>query len=255
MAKVNPGFAALVARFPGKAAHLGRDNTRPGPLLATLRLCAFSAAVAGLLTFGCGTYATLHLAAPASAVTGSAFTITVSATIGTSPDKVINSPIRFTSSDPAAVLPPPYYFFTANDAGSHTFTNGVTLMTAGSQSITVTVIGAPGLTATANVTVVENSSSSLAKSRIGSVRTGIGDFESLRRIESQNLCEKISSALVDAKCALTIWKTAQFPSLGPVSTRSQPDKCSADRSILSHSYRSTISRRSDAPILRIMRCT
>jgi hypothetical protein len=141
-------FAAFVTKFSSKTTR--RD------VLDALRLWAFGGAVAGLLTFGCGTYATLHLTTPSSAVEGSPFTITVSATIGTSPDKIINSPVRFTSSDSAAVLPPVYYF-NANDTGSHTFTNGVTLMTAGSQSITATVIGASGLTATANVTVAGTS--------------------------------------------------------------------------------------------------
>ncbi len=72
--------------------------------------------------------------------------------VGGSRDTIINSPIHFTSSDSSAILPADYYF-TANDAGSHTFTNGITLMTAGSQSITATVIGASGINGTANVTV------------------------------------------------------------------------------------------------------
>ena len=162
VAKANPGFAALVARFTGKSARFGRANASRGDVWDALRLSAWSAAVAGLLTFGCGTYATLHLAAPSNALTGTPFTITVSAMIGTSPDKVINSPVRFTSSDSAAILPPIYYF-NANDAGSHTFPNGVTLMTAGSQSITATVVGAPGLTATANVTVSATSAAAQFK--------------------------------------------------------------------------------------------
>jgi hypothetical protein len=164
VAKANPGFSALVARFPWRSTGLGGgDIRRRRNVLDPLRLCALSAAVAGLLTFSCcGTYATLHLAAPSSAVEGSPFTITVSATIGTSPDKIINSPVRFSSSDSAAILPPVYYF-NANDAGSHTFTDGVTLMTAGSQSITATVIGASGLTATANVTVSATSAAAQFK--------------------------------------------------------------------------------------------
>ena len=72
--------------------------------------------------------------------------------VGGNRDTIINSAIKFTSSDPAAVLPPIYYF-NANDAGSHTFTNGVTLMSAGSQSITASAVGATGLTGSANVTV------------------------------------------------------------------------------------------------------
>ena len=151
VSKANAGFVPFNKRFSNKSAHRVLGN-----IGAALRLWALSVAVAGLATFGCGTYATLHITAPSSAVAGSAFTVTVTAMVGGSPDKVINSPIRFTSSDRAAVLPPIYYFI-ATDAGSHTFTNGVALMTAGSQSITATVIGAPGLTATANVTVAATS--------------------------------------------------------------------------------------------------
>src|SRR5262249_14666319 len=45
--------------------------------------------------------------------------------------------IHFTSSDSQAVLPA-NYTFTTSDAGVHTFTNGVTLKTAGTRSITAT---------------------------------------------------------------------------------------------------------------------
>src|SRR5438128_7431276 len=46
----------------------------------------------------------------------------------------------FSSSDPQAVLPASYRFTsgTGLDNGIHTFTNGVTLKTAGSQSVTAT---------------------------------------------------------------------------------------------------------------------
>jgi hypothetical protein len=146
------GFACFNAKFSGASARLG----------VRMRLWAWSAAVAGLATFGCGTPAILDINAPSSAVAGSPFTITVTAMVGGSRDTIINSPIHFTSSDSAAVLPLDYYF-TANDAGSHTFTNGVTLMTAGNQSITATVIGAPGLNGTTNVIV--SAATALAQSR------------------------------------------------------------------------------------------
>src|SRR5207253_2563189 len=45
--------------------------------------------------------------------------------------------VKFTSSDGQAVLPANYTFVAA-DNGAHTFTNGVTLKTAGTQSITAT---------------------------------------------------------------------------------------------------------------------
>lgn len=121
-------------------------------LLAPL-LRVLIVAIAGSGMLGCGSPATLHVIAPSSAVAGSAFSITVSATVGTSPDKEINSPVELTSSDGAAVIYPQYYVFTAADAGSHTFANGVTLKTLGSQTITANIVGIPGLTATAHVTV------------------------------------------------------------------------------------------------------
>lgn len=134
-------------RFSGNPAQR-RACTVP----AALRLGALSAALAGLMTFGCGTHATLSVTAPPTALAGSPFTVIVTAMVGESRDTVINSSMLFTSSDRAAILPP-IYLFTSNDGGSHTFTNGVILRTPGSQTITATVIGAPGINGTATVTV------------------------------------------------------------------------------------------------------
>ncbi|OWK40277.1 beta strand repeat-containing protein [Fimbriiglobus ruber] len=46
--------------------------------------------------------------------------------------------VILSSSDPQALINPARYTFTGADAGAHTFTNGVTLRTAGIQSITAT---------------------------------------------------------------------------------------------------------------------
>ncbi len=141
------------------SSKLLRFGARPYGKYSRLRIApgawALTAAVGGLalLMAGCGTPATLHVIAPATAVVGVPFTITVNATIGTSPDTVINSPIQLTSSDSAAIIYPSYYEFSESDAGSHTFVNGVTLKTLGNQTITATVVGAPALTGTAHVTV------------------------------------------------------------------------------------------------------
>jgi adhesin/invasin len=111
--------------------------------------------MAGLVAFGCGSpAANLEISAPTSAIVGSPFTVTVTAMVDGRRDTIFNSPIHFISSDSTAVLPADYAF-TAADAGSHTFINGVTLMTAGIQIITATDIIAPSITATANVTVTE----------------------------------------------------------------------------------------------------
>jgi hypothetical protein len=61
--------------------------------------------------------------------------------------------IHFTSSDPQAVLPA-NYTFTASDNGAHSFSNGVTLKTAGTQSITATDTLTSSITGTqSNITV------------------------------------------------------------------------------------------------------
>jgi hypothetical protein len=80
------------------------------------------------------------VAAPANATTGKPFSITVTAwdaynNIATN----YTGTVSFTSTDGAAVLPAPYTFTTA-DKGVHTFTNGVTLKTAGTQTITATAV-------------------------------------------------------------------------------------------------------------------
>ncbi len=148
MSNANAGFVGFDARFSGKSARVGLGN-----VLAKLRLGVLSVAVAGLVAFGCGSPpATLEISAPSSAIAGSPFTVTVTAMVDGSQDRIFNSPIHFTSTDSTAVLPADYVF-TAADAGSHTFTNGVTLMTAGNQSIKATDTVASSITATATVNV------------------------------------------------------------------------------------------------------
>ncbi len=148
MFEANSGFVDPDSRRAVKSAH--RRGRR---VSVALRVWALSASVAAFASFGCGTpHAIFVITAPSSATAGSPFTITVTTMEGANRDTVINSSIRFSSSDRAALLPPDYYF-KANDLGSHTFTNGVTLRTVGSQTITVIDIGAPGLNGTATVTV------------------------------------------------------------------------------------------------------
>jgi len=128
-------------------------NRRPMLLLfAMTSMCA-------VLLHGCGDpVLVLNLSAPASVVAGSPFAVTVTVTANGSRDTIFNSPVRFTSSDPAATLPIDYAFIAA-DAGSHTFT-GVVLTTAGTQTIKVTDLIAPSIngTATIAVTAADNAS-------------------------------------------------------------------------------------------------
>lgn len=155
MSTANAAFVCTQAKSSGKSTSRGFRS-----VLTELRLLVLSAVMAGFMTSGCGTqHATLYITAPSTAVAGTPFTVTVTAMIANTRDRVINSPILFSSSDSNAVLPP-FYGFTPNDAGSHTFTNGVTLMTPGSQSITATIKDASALTATANVTVTATATQS-----------------------------------------------------------------------------------------------
>jgi len=131
-----------------KSRWLARTNASFGAHLLTL-----TAAIGVVSTLSCATpHAVLNFTAPSAVTAGSPFTVTVTTTINGERDKIINSFISFTSSDPAAVLPPQYRF-TPADAGSHTWTNGFILMTPGNQAISATIYDAPGIGGTTRVTV------------------------------------------------------------------------------------------------------
>src|SRR5207237_10515582 len=95
----------------------------------------------------------LHIDAPAAAAANAPFTVTVAAQ-----DPFGNTAagyrgtIRFTSSDTApGVQLPADYPFTATDAGVHTFTRGVTLITTGSQTLSVADTGSTSLSVDASL--------------------------------------------------------------------------------------------------------
>lgn len=123
-------------------------------VMPVVSLWTVSAAIAAfLLMASCGTPSTiLTVSAPSSATPGAPLTVTVTALANGNIDKIFNMDVHFTSSDGAAILPTDYTF-TATDAGSHTFTNGITLMTPGTQTITATATFAHSITGTASVTV------------------------------------------------------------------------------------------------------
>lgn len=147
MRKVLPGFDAFDSSSSRKTSGF------PDSLTFAVRVCALCLGGMALASSGCGTtHAVLNFTAPRTAIAGSPFTVTVAVTINNHPDTVINSRIHFTSSDPAAVLPQDYYF-TPADAGSHTWTNGFTLVTSGNQVISGEIIDAIGINGSANVTV------------------------------------------------------------------------------------------------------
>lgn len=114
---------------------------------------ALVAVVALTVSSCCGTaHATLNFTAPSTATAGTPFTVTVNVVYQGKPDTVINSRIHFTSSDPGAILPGDY-LFTPADAGSHEWTNGFTLSTAGNQTISGEIIDASGINGSATIAV------------------------------------------------------------------------------------------------------
>ena len=122
------------------------------PLRAARLLRALSVAIVGLASFSCGSsHAILVISAPATVVAGSPFNATVTAMYNGERDTVIDGPIHFTTSDKAAALPT-LYVFTAADAGSHTFT-GLTLVTPGNQTMTVSDYDATPIAGTVNIMV------------------------------------------------------------------------------------------------------
>lgn len=119
------------------------------------RLCV---ALMSCVTVSCGTpHAILQFTAPANVKAGTPFTVTVTVLYEGKVDTIINSPLHFTSSDPAATLPA-NYLFTPSDAGSHTWTNGFVLATAGSQTISgyiflTSTVSESGINGSAKITV------------------------------------------------------------------------------------------------------
>ena len=133
----------------GKFYRLAPKNKR-----CALPPWGFCIALTAWMMAGCGTpHATLQFTAPANVTAGTPFTVTVTVLYQGKIDTVINSPVHFTSSDTASgVSLPGDYSFVAGDNGVHTFSNGVTLQTAGSQTVTAT--DASSITGSASVNVV-----------------------------------------------------------------------------------------------------
>jgi hypothetical protein len=96
------------------------------------------------------------VSAPASATAGTALSVTVTAL-----DQFNNTAtgyrgtVHFTKSDSGAGSSlPADYPFVAGDSGVHTFTNGVTLVTAGNQTITATDTLTSSITGTSNTITI-----------------------------------------------------------------------------------------------------
>lgn len=148
MRNANPLFLLFYSRRPDLMPGL-----EAGRSLTTSRHCVWWIIWMLLAASGCGTkHAILNFTAPATTAAGAPFTVTVEVLYHGERDAAINSRIHFASSDPAAVLPPDYYF-TPADAGSHTWTNGFSLTTTGSQTISGSIADASGINGSATIAV------------------------------------------------------------------------------------------------------
>jgi hypothetical protein len=99
----------------------------------------------------------LLVTAPLAAVSGTPFDVTVTARDSSGNlDPTYQGTVTFSTADPGSgvVLPPDYTFTTGSggDNGIHTFSGGVSLVTVGDQTLTVTdKVG--GITGSATITV------------------------------------------------------------------------------------------------------
>ncbi len=97
----------------------------------------------------------LTVSAPASVTAGSPFSITVSAEDQfNNVSTTYRGTVHFTTTDAGSgVVLPADYTFTSGDNGTHTFTNLVSLVTPGPQTVTVTDTTTSSVTGTAAITV------------------------------------------------------------------------------------------------------
>ncbi|MEY2481541.1 MAG: hypothetical protein QOK24_69, partial [Verrucomicrobiota bacterium] len=145
-----PGAGASGTFSPGNTATTNASGVATAdPFTANGTAGSYNVAAAGANIPGSATFALTNtggpatqflVTAPANATAGTAFSITVTAQDGSgNTDVNYTGTVTFTRSDNAAgSAAPGNYTFVAGDNGVHTFTNGVTFVTAGNQTVTAT---------------------------------------------------------------------------------------------------------------------
>jgi fibronectin type 3 domain-containing protein len=124
------------------------------------------------VTINPGSATHFALVVPGVIGAGTAFNVTVQAldTYGNIASSYTGT-VVFTSSDPQAVLPSPYAFVAA-DQGQHTITNGVTLKTAGNESVTGADTVKTSITGTSPIVVTPGNATQLKFTAPQSVSPG-----------------------------------------------------------------------------------
>ncbi len=154
----NGGPTQTMIPLPGSPAVDAGDNANAPAF--DQRGPGFDRVVGGTIDIGAvevqpGTATSFYLAAPADAVPGVSFDLTVNALddyghVATG----YQGTVTFTTTDPdPGVVLPADYTFTAGDQGVHTFADGFTLVTPGDQTLMAADTGADDLTGATTVTV------------------------------------------------------------------------------------------------------
>ncbi len=164
----NPGGGTLsgtttVAAVNGVATFSNLSINKAGTGYTLAASGTVTGATSGTFNITPAAVSALSVSAPVSTNAGAPFGTTVSAT-----DQFGNvvasytGTVHFTSTDAGGgVALPADYTFTAGDNGVHTFTNGVTLVTAGAQTLTATDTGNGTISGAANVTVLAGAATHL----------------------------------------------------------------------------------------------
>jgi hypothetical protein len=157
-------LASLVVTLDGKAVTVTAGASQATAVLSGLASGSHtlsasiadnagnSAAAQSVFTVS-GPAAKLIVSGPASVTAGTAASLTVQAVdaFGNAAAGYAGT-ISFTSTDPQASLPAKYTF-TSSDAGTHVFSGGMTLKTAGNQTVTATDTSVATITGSLKVTV------------------------------------------------------------------------------------------------------
>ena len=169
-ATINSGTGSLagtttVAAVNGVASFTNLRIDTAGAKTLQFADGALTAVNSGSFTVSPAAAATLQVASGSSQTAGTAFSTTVTAkdAFGNTASGYLGT-VHFTSSDPQALLPSNYSFLAA-DNGTHTFTNAVTLKTAGAENLIATDTITATITGTQNgISVTAAAASQLALS-------------------------------------------------------------------------------------------
>jgi hypothetical protein len=139
----------------GNASVTFSANNIPGTYTVSATAAGYNGPADFTLTNTAGPATHFTVTAPANSAAGQPFTITVTAldTAGNT-DTNYTGTVHFTKTDAGAgSAVPADYTFTLADAGVHTFPNGVTFVTSGTQTVTATDTVTGSITGSANVLV------------------------------------------------------------------------------------------------------